>query len=164
MSAGGASYAGALTGHVSGAGRRFGVVVSRFHADITEQLLESAVRCLVEHGTPPEAVDVYRVPGAWELPQAVGWLASRPRHSALVALGCLIRGETAHFELIARGVAQGLAAVARDTGMPVVFGVLTTDTEEQAVTRADPARGDKGREVALAALEMAELHLQLLPQ
>jgi 6,7-dimethyl-8-ribityllumazine synthase len=161
VSSGDGSYAAALAGRVSGAGRRFGVVASRFNAHITEALLQSAVQCLTEHGAATEAVEIYRVPGAWELPQACGRLARAGHHDALLALGCLIRGETAHLELIAGEVARGLGAVALETGIPVVFGVLTTETEAQAIERADPAGGDKGREVALAALEMAELYGRL---
>jgi 6,7-dimethyl-8-ribityllumazine synthase len=158
MSTGDRSYAADLAGKVSGAHRRFGIVVSRFNAHVTEPLRESAERCLIEHGASADHVEVYRVPGAWEIPQACAWLAHKRKHDALIALGCLIRGETAHFEIIAHEVASGLSAVTRDTGVPVIFGVLTTDTGEQAVERADPKRGDKGREAALAALEMAELY------
>ena len=161
MSSGDGSYAAALSGRVSGAGRRFGVVVSRFHAPITEVLLQSAVQCLTEQGTSTEAIEVHRVPGAWELPQACRRLARAGRHDALLALGCVIRGETAHFDLIAGEVARGLGVVALEAGIPVVFGVLTTETEAQAVERADPERGGKGREAALAALEMAELYGRL---
>lgn len=161
MSADDGSYAAALAGRVSGAGRRFGVVTSRFNGHVTEPLLASAVRCLTEHGAAAEAVEVFRVPGAWELPQLCGRLAREGRHDALLALGCLIRGETAHFDLIGGEVARGLGAVAFETGIPVVFGVLTTETEAQAIERADPERGDKGREAALAALEMAELYGRL---
>ena len=162
MSTGDASYTSALEGKVSGADRRFAIVASRFNSQVTELLLESAVAYLVEHGTSRDAIDVFRVPGAWELPQAVGWLTCPPRHSAIIALGCLIRGETAHFDLIAAETARGLAAAARASRMPVVFGVLTTESEAQALERADPARGNKGREAALAALEMAELHVRLV--
>ena len=146
---------------MSGAGRRFAVVVSRFNGHVTDALRESAVRCLLEHGAAADHVEVHAVPGAWEIPQACGWLAHKRRHDAILALGCLIRGETAHFEVIATEVASGLGAVTRETGIPVVFGVLTTETDEQARERADPARGDKGREAALAALEMADLYVRI---
>ena len=158
MSTGDRSYAAELAGKVSGAHRRFGIVVSRFNAHVTETLCERAVACLIEHGASQEHVEIYQVPGAWEIPQACGWLGHKRRHDALIALGCLIRGETAHFEVIANEVASGLSAVTRDTGVPVVFGVLTTESDEQALERADPERGDKGREAALAALEMAQLY------
>ena len=157
MSTGEHSYAAALEGQVSGAGRRFALVVSRFNSQVTEPLIESAVRCLHEHGAHTQAVEVYRVPGAWEIPQACARLARERRHEALLALGCLIRGGTAHFDVIAAEVARGLSDVALSTGVPIAFGVLTTETEAQALERADPQRGDKGREAALAALEMAQL-------
>jgi 6,7-dimethyl-8-ribityllumazine synthase len=142
---------------VSGAGRRFAVVAARFNANVTEPLLQSAVACLVEHGADAKAVEVFRVPGAWELPAATAKLADGRKYHAVLALGCLIRGETAHFDVIAHECARGLGAVALECGIPVAFGVLTTETEKQAVERADPKRGNKGREVALAALEMVEL-------
>jgi len=157
MSTGERSYASDLVGRVSGAGRRFAVVASRFNAHVTGRLLERATATLLEHETAPGDVDVLRVPGAWELPQAALKAAASGRYHAVVALGCVIRGETPHFDFIARETARGLAYAARRSGIPVIFGVLTTDTEEQAVERADPARGDKGREAALAALEMADL-------
>ncbi len=144
---------------MSGVGRRFAVVASRFNAHVTDVLLERAVATLEEHGAG--RVDVYRVPGAWELPQACDLLARAGEHDALLALGCLIRGDTPHFEVIAAEAARGLGRVALDHHLPVLFGVLTTETDDQAVTRADPARGDKGREVALAALEMADLFHRL---
>lgn len=156
-----ASYASALAGRVSGVGRRFAVVASRFNGHVTEVLLQRAVATLREHGAG--TVDVHRVPGAWELPQACARLARRSGHDALLALGCLVRGETPHFDVIAAETARGLGRVALDHDLPVVFGVLTTETDAQAVERADPDRGDKGREVALAALEMAELFDRLRP-
>lgn len=161
MSTGDRSYAADLAGKVSGANRRFALVVSRFNAHVTEPLCASAVRCLVEHGVASDHVEVHRVPGAWEIPQACSWLAHKRRHDALIALGCLIRGETAHFDVIANEVARGLGMITQETGVPVVFGVLTTETDEQAVERADPKRGDKGREAALAALEMADMYARL---
>ena len=157
MSTGDRSYAAELSGRVSGAGKRFAVVAARFNGNVTEPLLHNVVACLTEHGADVKAVEVHRVPGAWELPQACARLARDRRHDAVIALGCLIRGETAHFDVIAHEVARGLGAIALETGIPVAFGVLTTETEKQAVDRADPKRGNKGREVALAALEMAEL-------
>jgi 6,7-dimethyl-8-ribityllumazine synthase len=161
VSTGDRSYAAALAGRVSGTGRRFAVVTSRFNGHVTEPLQEAAMRCLLEHGAAADDVETHWVPGAWELPQACIWLAQKRRHDALIAIGCLIRGETAHFELIAQEVARGLGAITRETGVPIVFGVLTTETDEQARERADPARGDKGREAALAALEMADLYVRL---
>jgi 6,7-dimethyl-8-ribityllumazine synthase len=161
VSTGDRSYAAELSGRVSGAGRRFAVVAARFNAHVTEPLLASAVACLTEHGADAESVEVFRVPGAWELPAACAKLAGDGRYHALLALGCLIRGETAHFEVIAHECARGLGTVSLESGVPVAFGVLTTESEEQALERADPKRGNKGREVALAALEMVELFERL---
>lgn len=159
MSTGDTSYAAALHGRVSGVGRRFGVVAARFNAHVVDRLLERAVTTLKEHGAG--VVDVHRVPGAWELPQGCALLARAREHDALLALGCLVRGETAHFDVIAAEAARGLGQVALEHGLPVAFGLLTTETDAQALERADAARGDKGREVALAALEMAELRDRL---
>ena len=161
MSTGDRSYAAALAGRISGADRRFAVVAARFNAHVTEPLQESAVCCLLEHGAASDLIETHWVPGAWELPQACLWLAQKRRHDAILALGCLIRGETAHFDVIAAEVARGLGAVPRETGVPVVFGVLTAENDEQARERADPKRGDKGREAALAALEMADLYVRI---
>ena len=119
-----------------------------------QELLEEMI-------APRDAIEVVRVPGAWEIPQAVAWAAHQPGTDAIIALGCLIRGETAHFDVIADEVGRGLGAAARRSGTPVILGVLTTETEAQALERADPVRGDKGREAALAALEMAALHARL---
>ena len=157
MSTGKHSYAAAAEAAPSGRGRRFALIASRFNAHVTEQLLERARATLEQHQVEAADLVVYRVPGAWELSQVALRVARTGRFQAVVALGCVIRGETAHFDFIAGEAARGLAAAARETGVPVIFGVLTTDTEEQALERCDPKRGDKGREAALAALEMADL-------
>jgi 6,7-dimethyl-8-ribityllumazine synthase len=136
-------------------------VVSRFNAHVTDQLLERARATLREHEVDDADLVVFHVPGAWELPQAARRVAGGGRFQAVLALGCVIRGETPHFDFIAGEAARGLAEAAYQSGVPVVFGVLTTDNEEQALERADPARGDKGREAALAALEMAHLFQRL---
>ncbi|MGD2071726.1 MAG: 6,7-dimethyl-8-ribityllumazine synthase [Gemmatimonadota bacterium] len=151
------TYLDDLEGRVEGAGRRIAVVVARFNGHVTGRLLEGVREALREHGVAEEDVSVLRVPGAWELPQAAQRAAVTGSYDAVVALGCVIRGETAHFDFIAGEAARGLGAVARATGVPVIFGVLTTDTEEQALRRADPDGQDKGREAALSALEMAAL-------
>lgn len=144
-----------------GAGRRFAVVGSRFNAEITEQLVEGAVSCLVRHGVALEDVDVVRVPGAWELPAAVERLLASDRYDGIVAVGAVIRGETPHFEYIAGEAARGLAALQREFNVPIGFGVLTTDTDAQAAARAGGAHGNKGWDAALAALEMADLFERL---
>lgn len=155
------SYQDRLQGRFDAAGRRFLVVAARFNEHVVDRMLESTRACLLEHGAAEDAVEVVRVPGAWELPQAVRVAAVTRRFDAILALGCVIRGETPHFEFISAEAARGLGAVAREASVPVVFGVLTTDTEAQALERADPGGHDKGREVALAALEMIEVFHRL---
>jgi 6,7-dimethyl-8-ribityllumazine synthase len=144
-------------GRLNGAGRRFAVLVSRFNELVTERLLDGARACLLQHGVSDSAIDVVWVPGAWELPLVARRLATTERYAAIVALGCVIRGETPHFEYVAGAAARGLAAVALESGSPVVFGVLTTETAEQALARAGGKSGNKGWEAALSALEMADL-------
>ena len=155
------SPVGEIRGTIHGAGLRVAVVVSRFNADVTERLLEGALACLEEHGTAAEHVDVYRVPGAWELPQVSARVVALRRHHAVVALGCVIRGETAHFDYVAGEASRGLGEVARASAVPVVFGVLTTDTRGQAMARAGDGPGNKGYEVTLAALELVSLYRML---
>lgn len=145
----------------SGAGRRFAVVVARFNEEITSPLLEGCLAGLRENGVAEEDVDVHRVPGAWELPQVVARVTRTGIHNGVVALGCVIRGETPHFDFVAGEAAHGLGAVARASTVPVVFGVLTTDTLEQAQERAFRDQGDKGFEFALSALHLAALSDEL---
>lgn len=146
------------TGNLSGAGRRFALLVSRFNSLVTDQLLSGARDCLARHGVEDDAIDVFRVPGAWELPQAARKVAGLGRHDALVVLGCVIRGATPHFEHVAGEASRGLGAVARQLDVPLSFGVLTTDTVEQALERAGTKAGNKGWDAALSALEMAALY------
>lgn len=145
----------------SGSRRRFAVVGSRFNASVTTKLVAGAVDCLVRHGAEPDDVDVVWVPGAWELPSAVGRLLAADRYDAIVAVGAVIRGETPHFDFVAGEAARGLASLQREFDVPVGFGLLTTDTEAQADARAGGAHGNKGWDAALAALEMAELFARL---
>lgn len=142
---------------VDGSGRRFGIVASRFNAEVVDRLVAGALRAFERHGVGPEGVEVVRVPGAWEIPQALGLLARRGGFDALVALGAVIRGDTPHFDFVAGECSRGAARVAAEWGRPVTFGVLTCDTLEQALARADGEAGNKGEEAALAALEMADL-------
>ncbi len=135
--------------------------MSRFNEEVTEELLEGARACLRAHGAKEPDVRVYRVPGAWELPQAAARIVEAGGHDALVALGCVIRGETPHFDFISGEATRGLGAVARDAPIPLSFGVLTTDTAEQARERADRSGLDKGWEAALAALEMLALYRRI---
>jgi 6,7-dimethyl-8-ribityllumazine synthase len=145
----------------SGAGFRFAIIVSRFNAGITESLREAAKAALVEAGVASANLEEFNVPGAFELPQAARCAAETGRFDAIVCLGCVIRGDTPHFEYVASSAAQGLMAAAGDTGVPMAFGVLTTDTEEQAKVRAGTDEHNKGREAAAAALEMATLFRSL---
>lgn len=145
------------SGARDGIGRRFAVVVSRFNRPITERLALGAVEALTRHGVAAADVELIRVPGAWELPQACARVLERGRVDAVIALGCVIRGETPHFEYVAGETARGLGALARTGRVPVVFGVLTTDDLEQALARSEEGPGNKGWETALSALEMANL-------
>ncbi len=142
-------------------GLRVAVLVSRFNADITERLLEGALSCLREHGASDGDVDVYRVPGAWELPQAAARVAATGRYDALVTLGCVIRGETPHFDYVCDEANRGLGEVARSSLSPLAFGVLTTDDHAQALARAGAGTSNKGYEVAIAALQMVALYRTL---
>ncbi len=145
----------------SGGGFRFAVIVSRFNAEITGSLREAAVAALTEAGAASADIEEFSVPGAFELPQAARCAAETGRFDAIVCLGCVIRGETPHFEYVASSAAQGVMAAAGETGVPMAFGVLTTDTEAQARARAGADEHNKGREAAAAALEMAALFRSL---
>lgn len=138
-------------------GQRIGIVVSRFNELITERLLAGARACLMDHGVAESDVEVVWVPGAWELPLAAQRLIRSRQCAAVVALGCVIRGDTPHFEFVAGAAATGLASVATTHDVPVGFGVLTTDTMDQALDRAGGKGGNKGWEAGLAVLEMLDL-------
>lgn len=146
-----------FNGELSGAGKRFAIVVTRFNSLVTEQLVEGARDCLLRHGAEEDAIDLYRVPGAWELPAAAARVVKMERHDALIALGCVIRGGTPHFEYVAGEATRGLGLVAREAAIPVSLGVLTTDTVDQALERAGTKAGNKGWDAALSVLEMADL-------
>lgn len=143
-------------GQIAANGRRFAVIVSRFNSEVTERLLAGASACLSANGVAAKDVDTFSVPGAWELPVAA-LHAARNGYAAVIAIGCVIRGDTAHFEYVAGGAAQGLARISADTGVPVSFGVLTTNDLGQAMDRAGGKDGNKGWEAAETALEMADL-------
>lgn len=151
------SYREALEGRLDGAGAQVAVVASRFNGDITDAMVDSACATLMAHGVAREDIEIFRVPGAWELPQAAAQLAEQGAVDAILAIGCVIRGDTPHFDFVAGEASRGLMDVALGSGVPVILGLLTTDTRAQAEERADPARMDKGAEVALAALEMTAL-------
>src|SRR5688572_16603080 len=159
------SRAGRRVRHVSesrtplarAAGLRFALVVSRFNESITGSLRAGARAALTQAGATAADLEEFEVPGAYELPQAARAIAETGRFDAIVALGCVIRGETPHFDYICSAVAHGLTAAAGETGVPITFGVLTTDTEVQAVARAGTGRDNKGFEAAAAAVDMARL-------
>ncbi len=138
-------------------GFRFAIVVSRFNSFITERLLEGALDCLKRHGCREEDIEIVWTPGSFEIPLIAKKLAKRNSCDAVIALGAVIRGETPHFDYVAAEVSKGIAAVSLETEKPVVFGVLTTDTVEQAIDRAGTKAGNKGWEAALTAIEMVNL-------
>jgi 6,7-dimethyl-8-ribityllumazine synthase len=150
-----------LQGSRQAAGRRFALVVSSFNREITDGLLRGARAALTEAGVHSSDVSIVRVPGAFEIPLAARHLAISGRYHAVICLGCLIKGDTMHFEYIADAVSHGIMRVGAETGVPVTFGVLTTLTEEQAVARAGDGSDNKGREAALAAVEMTTILEQL---
>ena len=151
-------------GDLSAGDLRIAIAVSRFNDLITEKLLQGALAALKRHGADPDAAAVVWVPGAFELPVVCDRLAASGEVDAVVALGAVIRGSTAHFDYVAGEAAKGIGAVSLKYGLPVIFGVLTTDTIEQAMERAGSKLGNKGYEAALAALEMANLMKSLPPR
>jgi 6,7-dimethyl-8-ribityllumazine synthase len=150
-----------MQGELPAAKRRVAVIASRFNEFVVSGLVKGAVAAWVKHGGAEEALLVARVPGAYELPVVAGQLAKSGQYEAIVALGCVIRGETAHFDYVAGECARGLQDVTIDTGIPVAFGVLTTETVEQALERAAPGGSNKGGEAMECALEMADLLAKL---
>jgi 6,7-dimethyl-8-ribityllumazine synthase len=140
---------------------RVAIVAARFNADLVEQMVTGAVAAWERQGGDPARLLLVRAPGAFELPLLARKLAASGRYEAIIALGCVIRGDTAHFDFVAGEAARGIADAARDTGVPVIFGVLTTENADQALERADPGRMDKGGEAMDAALEMARLLREL---
>ena len=142
-------------------GARFAIIASRWNPRITDTLVAGARKCFADNGVADEAVDVIRVPGAWEIPLAAARLARSGRHAAVVALGCVVRGDTRHYEQVADGCSDGLMRVAIDHGIPVANGVLAVDRFEDAQARAGGSHGNKGEECALVVLEMAHLMEQL---
>jgi 6,7-dimethyl-8-ribityllumazine synthase len=150
------------TGRASGF--RFAIVVSKYHDFVTDRLQAGALEALAAAGTASSDIAVVRVPGAFELPLAAQHAAESGRYDAIVCLGCVIRGETPHFDYICSAVAHGLTTAAAATGVPIAFGVLTTNSVEEALARAADGPGNKGREAAAAAIEMAEVVAQLTRQ
>jgi 6,7-dimethyl-8-ribityllumazine synthase len=152
-----------FAGLPSGAGRRIVVVASRFNEEVVKKLVDGALEALVKHGVKFDDIDVVWVPGAWELPLAARQLLNSERYDGLVAVGAVIRGETAHFDFIAAEATRGLADVCMQSETPVGFGVLTCDTDEQAEARAGGNHGNKGWDAAVAVLEMVDLANRIDP-
>ncbi len=146
-----------IEGNLKGDGKKLGIVVARFNSFISEKLLEGAIDSLVRSGVKDKDIDVARVPGAFEIPLVTQKMAKSGKYDAVICLGVVIRGATPHFDYVAGEVAKGAAQVMLDTGVPVLFGVLTTETIEQAIERAGSKAGNKGSDVAVAALEMINL-------
>jgi 6,7-dimethyl-8-ribityllumazine synthase len=150
-----------MEGHLDARGLKFAIVVSRFNSIVTDKLLAGALDVLRRCGASAEDVDIVRVPGSWEMPITVRKLAAGQRYDGIIALGAVIRGDTPHFDHVAGQAASGLAQVALETDVPVAFGVLTTNTVEQAMDRAGLKSGNKGADAAMTAVEMANLFRQL---
>ncbi len=154
----------AVEGQLNARGKRFALVVSRFNAFITERLLQSACDGLLRLGANQKDIAVVRVPGAFEIPSAARTLALTQKYDAIVCIGCLLRGDTAHYDVIVNEVSRGIGQSAQETGVPHAFGVLTCDNLEQAIDRAGLKMGNKGFEAAVAAVEMASLKAAISPQ
>jgi 6,7-dimethyl-8-ribityllumazine synthase len=150
-----------VDGQLSAKGLKIGIVASRFNSFIVDKLLEGALDAITRTGGSTDDVTVVHVPGAFEIPQAAKRLVERGEHGAVICLGCVIRGATPHFDYVAGEAAKGVGQVAMQARMPVIFGILTTDTIEQAIERAGTKAGNKGFDAALAAIEMAHLFGQL---
>jgi 6,7-dimethyl-8-ribityllumazine synthase len=144
-------------GQLTAAGLRFAIVVSRFNSFITERLLAGAMDALARTGADPGQIDTVRVPGAWEIPLVAAELARQHRYDAVICLSAVVRGDTPHFDYVAGEAAKGIAHASAETGVPVAFGVLTTNTLEQAIDRAGGKGGNKGFDAAMTAIEMANL-------
>ena len=150
-----------LQGKLDAEGLSFGIVVSRFNSLVTKNLLDGALDCLVRHGANENAITVVYCPGSFEIPQVALQLARKGTVDAVICLGCVIRGETPHFDYIASEVTKGVAQVGLQTGVPTVFGVLTTESLEQALERAGAKGGNKGWDAALTAIELVRISSQL---
>lgn len=149
-----------IKGNYSGTGKKIGIVVSRFNEFVSNQLLKGCLDTLCRQGVDEKNITVIWTPGSFEIPQILALLADKKKHDALIALGVIIRGDTPHFEYISSEAAKGVAQVAREGKIAVSFGVITADTVEQAIERAGAKAGNKGRDAALAAIEMANIYQQ----
>jgi 6,7-dimethyl-8-ribityllumazine synthase len=150
-----------IEGRLDAQGMKIGILVSRFNSFISERLVDGAIDALLRHGAAQDDVVVVKVPGAFEIPPAAQKMAASGRFDALICLGAVIRGATPHFDYVSAEVSKGIAAVSMEAGIPVTFGVLTTDTLEQAIERAGSKAGNKGFDAAMAAIEMASLYKSL---
>jgi 6,7-dimethyl-8-ribityllumazine synthase len=150
-----------IQGELSGKGLKFGIVAARFNDFITGRLVEGALDGLQRHGVAENDIEIVKVPGSYEIPLAAKMLAQSKKYSAVICLGAVIRGATPHFEYVSAEVSKGVAAISMETGLPVIFGVLTTDTIEQAIERAGAKSGNKGWDAALCAIEMANVMKQI---
>lgn len=153
-----------LQGNLSAAPYTFGIVVSRFNEFITKRLLDAALDCLRRHGAKEDSLHVVYCPGAFEIPQVAQELIVSGTYHAVICLGCVIRGSTPHFDYVCTGVSTGVTKLSLESRIPVIFGVLTTDTLEQAIERAGAKAGNKGWDAALAAIEMADLQPNISPR
>jgi 6,7-dimethyl-8-ribityllumazine synthase len=146
-----------MEGELQAKGLKFGIVISRFNDFITNKLLDGALDALLRHGAKEEDIDIIKVPGSFEIPMVARRLALKGTHNALICLGTIIRGATPHFEYIAAEVSKGIASASMETGIPIAFGIITSDTIEQAIERAGTKSGNKGWDAAITAIEMAQL-------
>lgn len=146
-----------IEGKLDARGLRFGIVVSRFNSFISDRLVEGALDALMRHGAEADSVQIVRVPGAYEIPMTAKKMVEAARYDAVICLGAVIRGATPHFDYVSAEVSKGIAAVSLDSGVPVTFGVLTTDNLEQAIERAGSKAGNKGFDAAVSAIEMVNL-------
>ena len=150
-----------IEGKLDAKGLRVGLLVSRFNSFVSDRLVEGAIDALLRHGAGQDDIHIVRVPGAFEIPPAARKMAASARYDAIICLGAVIRGATPHFDYVSAEVSKGVASVSIDSGIPVLFGVLTTDTIEQAIERAGSKAGNKGFDAAMAAIEMANLYKAL---
>jgi len=150
-----------ISADLNGAGKKFALVVSRFNEFLTDKLLEGALDCLYRHGCKDGDITIVRVPGSFEIPYAAKRLAQSKTYNAVIAIGAVIRGSTPHFDYIAAEVTKGVANVSLETGIPVIYGIITSDTLEQAIERAGTKAGNKGWDAALSAIEMANLYTMI---
>lgn len=153
--------ANTFQGKLDAKGKKFGIVVSRFNEFITSKLLSGAIDALVRHGADENNIDAAWTPGAFEIPAIAKRMAASGKYSAVICLGCVIRGGTPHFDYIAAEVSKGVASVSMEAAIPVIFGVLTTDSIEQAIERAGTKAGNKGADAAISAIEMSDLYQKL---